>query len=761
MSTVFAERPSFFEGQYLGADDLEAFLKYAREHDARHLLGAHTWGIVAGIELVAGASPTGEVEYFLTPGVAVDGYGRLIVVVQPFKLTSDLFAQQASGTVNVWIRYEESPFSGTRAGFQSCECSDAYARVAESFVVEVGPRATVDQRQSGVQSGDEVYVDAREALGAQLAEQPLACDGSVAAQTFPDAATQDLWLIPVGQVPWSKPIGSLLAASEADQKGSLIFRRDAGLVTGHIYPASGVIRLRPRWSPRQAGLSADQICAAGSIKESDLVACSSGALDFREMIWLEGHSRFTGDARLYGTRLEFQEAQGTDYLSNGVPLGMRRRPDRNEHMGFDLEVFLGAPVGADGPTRLTIGKATAQGADPCAVGFQFEPGVYIQQDAKLGIGTANSLLSLPLTIRAIGDTGNLAGFEAADGSLAWQINLGANKNGLNFTESDPQDTRLFLRGGGNVGIGTLTPEAKLDIRGVPVPQGNALGAGKWLQVGDGDDKGRMWLQYGDQLAPLMVLSDSDDPPRLQFQQIGAGQETGPQHFSWIGHARGGSADLAVFNGRLGVGTLNPFVDLTVQGSLGFKSGGDPMIYIHESGAANAERMVLAHSPAFTDWGLSYRDTDDKFLFLGAGTAALTVDLADRRVGIGTTAPAEKLDVRGNIKLGASGDFFGVGCLDNLRMVVGRISSAGAQQSGSGCSTSRTAEGRYRVTYDDAFSSIPVVVASLVDSPNEDNFLTVVSSTTSGFELHSKDDSPTADASYQDSAFNFIALGPRA
>lgn len=43
MSTVFAERPSFFEGQYLGADDLEAFLKYAREYDARHLLGAHTW----------------------------------------------------------------------------------------------------------------------------------------------------------------------------------------------------------------------------------------------------------------------------------------------------------------------------------------------------------------------------------------------------------------------------------------------------------------------------------------------------------------------------------------------------------------------------------------------------------------------------------------------------------------------------------------------------------------------------------------------
>ncbi len=758
MSTVFAERPSFFEGQYLGADDLEAFLKYAREYDARHLLGAHTWGVVAGIDLVEGSSPTGEVEYFLTPGVAVDGYGRQLVVTTPYKLTTDLFAQQVSGTVNVWLRYEETPFSGTRAGFQSCECSDGFARVAESVVVEVGPRPTIDQRESGVVVDDVTFVDAREALGNPLPDQSLACDGSVAAQAFPSAETRSLWLIPVGQVPWNKAGNSLLASTEADRRASLIFRRVAGLVTGHIYPASGVIRLRPRWSARQAGVSTDQICASGAIKEADLVTCN-GHLSFREMIWLEGHSRFTGDARLYGSRLEFQETQGTDYLDGGVPLALRRRPDRNEHHGFDLQLLLGVPQGSDGPTRLTIGKATTQGTDPCALDFQFEPGIYIQHDAKLGIGTLDTLLNLPLTIRAIGDTGDLVGFEAADGTLAWQMNFGANKNGLNFTETDPAETRLFLRTGGNVGIGTLTPEAKLDIRRVAGSLG--LGAGKWFQVGDGGDGGRMWLQYGDQLAPLLVLSDLDDPPRLQFQQIGTGQETGPQFSSWIGHARNNSADLALMGGNVGVATDHPFVKLTVQGSLGFKPGGDPMIYIHETGTANAERMVVAHSPAFADWGLGYRDTEDKFLFLGAGVPRVTVELAAGRLGIGTTVPAERLDVRGNIKLGANGEFFGVGCLDNQRMVAGRVSATGTRQSGSGFSVSRTAGGRYRITYGDAFSAIPVVVASLVDSPNQDNFLTVVSSDASGFELHSKDDSPTADADYQDSAFNFIAFGPRA
>jgi hypothetical protein len=751
MSPVFAERPSFFEGQYLGADDLQAFLKYARESDARHVLGAHTWGIVAGIELVESTSPVGEVEYSLSPGVAVDGYGRLLVVTTPYKLTTDLFAQQPSGTVNVWIRYEETPFSGTRAGFQSCECSDAFARVAESVVVEVGPRATVDQRESGVVVDDQSFVDAREAPGNLLPNQPLACDGSVAAQMFPDAETRNLWLIPVGQVPWNKISSSLLASTEVDKKASLIFRRVAGLVTGHIYPASGVIRLRPRWGVRQAGVSADQICALSAIKEADLVTCN-GQMSFREMIWLEGHSRFTGDVRLYGSRLEFQESQGTDYLKSGVPLALRRRPDRNEHNGFDLQVLLGTPQGADGPTRLTIGKATVQGTDPCALDFQFEPGVYIQQDAKLGIGTLNTLLSLPLTIRAIGDPGNLMGFEAADGALAWQMNFGVNKDGLNFTETSPTETRLFLRTGGNVGIGTLTPEAKLDIRNVPAPSSNALGAGKWFQVGDGDDKGRMWLQYGDQLAPLLVLSDFDDPPRLQFQQTGTGQETGPQFVSWIGHARNNAADLALMGGNVGVGTLQPFRRLHVEASeihsggagAGFSFGN------REDGAvdvpANGERWV---------W---YSTGRVARLWSGGDKLFVT---ASGNLGIATATPAERLDVRGNIKLGTNGDFFGVGCIDNLRMVAGRISSTGVQQSGSGFSVSRTAVGLYLVTYNNAFSSIPVVVASLVDSLNQDNFLTIVSSTASGFELHSKDDDPNAAASYQDSAFNFIALGPRA
>jgi hypothetical protein len=761
MSTVFAERPSFFEGQYLGADDLEAFLTYARESDARHLLGAHTWGVVAGIELVESESPTGAVEYFLTPGVAVDGYGRALVVTQAFKLTTDLFAQQASGTVNVWIRHEETPFSGTRTAYQACECGDAFARVAESVVVEVGPRLNVVQRESGVTVGDAVHTDAREALGALLPAQPLACDGSVAPQSFPDAQAGSLWLIPVGRVPWNNAANALLASTETDRKASVIFRRVAGLVAGHLYAAEGVIRLRPRWSARQGpGVSTSTVCAQDAVKEADLVTCGDDRLTFREMIWLEGHSRFTGDARLYGRRLEFQDAQGTDYLNDGVPLALRRAPRVATpalDAGVDLEIALGRPRPNDGPTRLVIGETVVPaGADPCDVPLTLDPAapaVFVQQDGKLGIGTVGSLLDLPLTIRAIGATGNLIGFQAANGALAWQMNFGANLNGLNFTEADATQTRLFLAAGGNVGVGTLTPEAKLDIRGVSSPQGNGLGALKWLQVGEGGDTGRMWLQYGAQLAPLMVLSDLDDPSRIQFQQIGTGLETAPQFSSWIGHARNNSPDLAMMGGSVGVGTVQPMRLLHVEAS-----------EIHSGGAGagfsfSNRESAFVNVPASGERWVWYATGGTARLWSGDDKLSVT---PAGNVGIATAAPAARLDVRGDIRLGGSGSFFALGGVDNLRMVAGRVSSGGGALSGSGFVAARLAEGRYQVTYTTAFSGTPVVTATLVDATGEDHAFTVASSDSNGFQLLVRDVAPSGgnEGDFQDTAFNFIALGLR-
>ena len=92
--TVQDQRPRFFEGQYLGAADLEAAIDYVRLQQARHLLGGHTWGIAAGLQLVerAAAGGGGGVDVLIEPGFAWDGFGRPILLASPQRVPEALFA---------------------------------------------------------------------------------------------------------------------------------------------------------------------------------------------------------------------------------------------------------------------------------------------------------------------------------------------------------------------------------------------------------------------------------------------------------------------------------------------------------------------------------------------------------------------------------------------------------------------------------------------------------------------------------------------
>ena len=70
-------RPVFYEGQILGAVDLQAAVEYSRGQEARHERYLHTWGIASGLELSPKAKQV-EVnnntidyqEIWLSPGLA-------------------------------------------------------------------------------------------------------------------------------------------------------------------------------------------------------------------------------------------------------------------------------------------------------------------------------------------------------------------------------------------------------------------------------------------------------------------------------------------------------------------------------------------------------------------------------------------------------------------------------------------------------------------------------------------------------------------
>jgi hypothetical protein len=80
-------RVLYRERQRLTAADLRLEQEYRLGLGGRHHVTHHEWGVVRGLHLIAAASRTaGPASFSLTPGVAIDGYGREILVLEPVDL---------------------------------------------------------------------------------------------------------------------------------------------------------------------------------------------------------------------------------------------------------------------------------------------------------------------------------------------------------------------------------------------------------------------------------------------------------------------------------------------------------------------------------------------------------------------------------------------------------------------------------------------------------------------------------------------------
>lgn len=807
MASFAAERPTFFEGQYIGADDLDAIVDYLRVMVSRQNLGQHTWGVAIGLDIISQAVSDTAVEYFIQPGVAVDGFGRIIVVSTPARIDAEKFVSIGSGNIDIWIRYEQSEFEAVRSGFQVCSAQDEYRRVNETFAIEVGSKPSILNRHSSITVNESIVTDAREALVSVNPDAPLLCDASIPHQQLPVDDENDFWLIPLGHVRWSAATSNFVPLVDPQQEQDLengigvltpdqVYealmnsrrkRRLIGAVAESIYSAEGLIRLRERTAPFDAAVENDTTCNERKINSRDLFVCE-GQPKPKELIWLEGHTRITGDTRLLNGRLEFRDEEGRDYIQRTVegnlvspisPLLLQR--NNNSNNGVDLQILLGES--SDGRNRLTVGQGVVSGDNLCDEAITYSPQILLQDNGRMGVGTVEPQTALlaPLTIRGLQeeiienegtedevtyDVLRLLNFEGQGGALEWQLDLWSDLESLSFNETGDGTGRLFLQAGGNIGVGTLEPVAKLDIANVEVSSnGSNLGEDLWFRVGDGGDAGRVWIEYGDAAAPLLVLSDSDNPPRIQFQQTESEEpddDFSPVHQSWIGHAKGESSDLAIMGGNLGVGTDEPNSALTVLGN-----GGSTRFYSGVNGGHVWLGFYTDGNPGSSRAGwLGYgSDGNSDFTIQNQKTNGDIVLLPNRNVGIGISTPSDKLEVRGNIRLGSSGDLFAVAGEENLRCIVGRVSSSGNRLQGDGFESSRISTGRYEIEFDDNFSNTPVVVATLYD--HLDNIVSVDTIGINRFEVQvrdirdrNEDLSSNSITQVQNAGFTFIAMGLR-
>jgi len=123
------------------------------------------------------------------------------------------------------------------------------------------------------------------------------------------------------------------------------------------------------------------------------------------------------------------------------------------------------------------------------------------------------------------------------------------------------------------------------------------------------------------------------------------------------------------------------------------------------------------------------------------------------VGIGTTNPGQRLDVRGSIAMGAAGELRAASGEENLRMLRGTLNANGTIALGAGFLATRAGTGTYQVNFNPAFSGVPTVTVT----PQGASLYVFVSGTTAGATfINVRNTFNTAT----DAVVNFIVLGAR-
>jgi hypothetical protein len=747
------QRPRFYEGQYLGAQDLAAIVDYLRGADARHALGAHTWGIAIGLYLIERPAPGGadRREVILTPGVAWDGFGRAIVCTRPTRLAEDLFAAipydalldgaSAKGRgVRVWLNYKETAAQLPAPGFESCSDQDQNARVAESFDFVVGSYSPGPNRQGNVAIGTET-LQAEEALtrfdGAAL---PL-YDASVPHQSFPTAKVPR-WLVPVGYVRWIARDGDLGYFVSRDgapeyrlKDCTRAFRRYIGAVVENVVAADGAIVLQRRdKDPR------------GRHKLAWLLNCGRSADELlADLAWVEGNLRVVGDAKLARGKLLMRDADGDD---EGVPIYLDRVGDDpqidSKKCCEDLDSSAGGPSADDKAKqprefRAAIGKkgqnehrwivgpevagATPQDPPTLAPRFvvlsgtghtdnkdsegragvntrdpnaalevkgdwnkedgavrvagtqptiRYEGGAdvdnlkwltqittqpkgafciaYRKAPANPGddptwpavlnvlsnperVGIRSGDPKAPLAVKADGDGQDLVAFEDNAGGTQWKIRLkpDANHTGLTFSDPASGANAVFLKPGGDVGIGTLDPQGRLSVYGKVQPAQGMLS----LFTASAD------IQY-----------DGGNDQVFIFQQSPAGIT------SFLG-------------AKVGIGGTTPYAALSVRGA-----GTTEELVSFENAAGTTRWHINQNLAAAPVKGFNIAET-------GVADGRLFIRLGGD-VGIGTYDPKDRLHVAGNFLRvnGAGGEQAYIGG-DGSSNVYGQDVQIGSAKSGVG------------------------------------------------------------------------------
>lgn len=535
---VDIERLNYYEGEFLGAADFEAEQEYHRDMRRRHNLGQHTWGIVTGLELAQG--PTGAmdgqtavVDVYLQPGMAVDGFGREIVVLNQIQLTQEMFAAfyDPNPSANpkwmyVWIAYQQALLQPPSDACTSMNVSNAFGRIEETYVLSVTASTVSQPNNAIVVAGNQTIPPVEPTSppsGTPTVTDPppidLPYDDSVPFQEFSTDDSNLFWWLALGRVMWD-PHNEVFLQTTAAAAG--VGRQYAGNVAAIVYAPAGMYTIvdRNAPNPKDPNYQGVQAEVVGSLQVDGLLNAETNAL-------IGGPYDPTSTTPLSPLTI----------IANGTTeeLIQFRNPSDQEtwHICENL----------NGNPGINFGENTTPTTSPTIV----EGRLFLQSGGNVGVGTVgpeqnlsvNAALNLDQAAKNNGKSLNPGlsfGSKSGEG-IASNRKGTANVHGLDFYTGEA--IRMSITHSGNVGIGTTKPGSDAGMIGGLTINGTG---GTQLTVQESGVSG----------FALNVASGQ----WTMFDKAGG---------TW-------NASLSSDGGNIGIGTATPQQSLSVNGGLNIDQG---------------------------------------------------------------------------------------------------------------------------------------------------------------------------------------------